>query len=557
VINHCVFDAVLFRLMSNAQRIHLMFFRLKSCTGKSALMIGGFLLPSVGMSLNAQIQRTPGALSMGSSLGFGAAFPVVKNKPYTANVVTQNTSIGPDGKKTIHEALNVHMRDSAGRLRDEQLATPPDVIGTFTQAQMHVIDPVSMQDIQWFPETKTFLMSTIPAAFAAYGGQRIVECAGLAKIHNAKRGQAECDNLGDDKIEGIPVKGCRITQTLRGIPDSNQPETSITEIWTSPELQIDLLVTEHYSNGIERLTRLSNIIREEPDPALFRIPEGYADALKPPAATVQNTNPNYEKLKEYGRIEWHGDTATLFAGNMRPLDEVAHTLSTCLGIPVSSEDPRYVYTGDLLDVTDPQWAAQHPDSHAYAPVPVEVEVAFNVDPDGMPTDLYQLLEDAAQQVNRQQPYGYRVYKSSGVDPAFYSFVPTTSHNEKGVLEATPAYLDRRITIAPQTAPIYEIASIMTRALSAETGQQFNCCQAFVIGRPWGQPSITYQVTNQPARTVLEDLMRSMGDKESYSMRCEPMDKRFCFISVTGVEARRKPGTAPASGVCSGAGYAAN
>jgi len=528
--------------------------RLKFCARRSALLIGGLLLHSAGMSLNAQIQRTPGALSMGSSLGFGAAFPVVKNEPYTANVVMQDTDVGPDGKKTIHEALNIHVRDSAGRLRDEQLATPPDAIGSFTKAQLHIIDPGSMEDIQWFPETETFLKGTIPAASTAYGGQRIVDCARLSTAHNAShQDQAEYENLGDGKIEGIPVKGCRITRTLPGKSDSAPPETSITEIWASPELQIDLLMMEHYSNGTDRLTRLSNIIREEPDAALFRIPDGYTDALKPSPPTVQNTNPNYAKLKEYGRIEWHGDTATLFAGNVRPLDKVAITLSTCLGIPVSSEDPLYVYTGDLLDVTDPRWAAKFPGRHVYAAMPATVEITFNVDSEGMPTDLHQLLDDATQQVNRQEPYGYRVYEGSGEGHAVYSFVPTTSHNDKGVLEATPAYLDQKITIAPQTAPIHEIASLMTHALSAETGQQFDCCQAFVIGQLWGGQSIAYQATNQPARTVLEDLMRNAGGKESYSMRCEPMDKRFCFISVNRVGARRKPGTAPASGVCSGAG----
>ena len=536
----------------------MFFLRPKFCADSMARVIGALLLPSLGLSMNAQMQRTPGALSMGSSIGFTAAFPVVKNEPYTANVVMQNSSIGPDRTKTIHESLNIHMRDAAGRLRDEQLATPPDATGSFTQAQMHVIDPASMQDIQWFPETKTFLIGAIPAASAASGGQRIIDCASLSTEHSAiHQDPAEYENLGDDKIEGISVKGCRITRSLPGKPDSNQPETSITEIWASPELQINLLVTEHYSNGEERLTRLSNIIREEPDPALFQIPEGYTDALKQSTETVQNTNPNYAKLKEYGRIEWHGETATLFAGNVRPLDEVAHTLSTCLGIPVSSEDPPYIYVGDLLDVTDPQWAARHSDQHFYAPMPAEVEIAFNVDSHGMPTDLPQLLQDAAQQVNRQQPYSYRVYESSGRGQSFYSFVPTTSHNGKGVLEATPPYLDHNITIAPETAPIHEIASLLTRALSMETGQQFDCCQAIVIGRPWGDQSITYQAAKQPARTVLEDLMRSTGDKESYSMRCEPMDKRFCFISVREVDARRKPGTAPASGVCSGAGYGAN
>ena len=535
----------------------MFFFRVKPWAGKSASMIGGLLLHSVGMSLNAQMQRTPGALAMGSSLGFTAAFPVVKNEPYTANVVTQHVNMGPNGERTLHEALNIHVRDSAGRLRDEQLATPPDATGSFTQAQMHIVDPVSMQDIQWFPGTNTFLISAIPASSATHGGQRIVNCAGLARIHNTNRSQEEYESLRDSTIEGIRVQGCRITRTLQGRPASNQQETSITEIWASPELQIDLLTEEHLSDGTERLTKLSNIIREEPDPALFRIPEGYTDALRPPPVPAQNANPNYAMLKEYGRIEWHGDTATLFAGNTRPLDIAAHTISTCLGIPVSSEDPRFEYAGDLLDVTDPQWAAQHPGRHVYASKPSTVEIVFNVDSEGMPTDLYQLLEDATQQVNRQQPYAYRVYESGTDGHAFYSFVPTTSHNDKGVLEATPAYLDQKITIASQTAPIHEIASAMTRALSAETGLQFDCCQALVMGHLWGEQSISYQATNQPARTVLEDLMRSMGGKESYSMRCEPMDKRFCFISVGGVETRRKPASAPKSGVCSAAGYGAN
>lgn len=476
----------------------MFFLRPKFWAGKSTLMVGGLLLHSAGIPLNAQMQRTPGALAMGSSLGFTAAFPVVKNEPYTANVVTQHMDIGPSGERALHEALNIHVRDSAGRLRDEQLATPADVIGSFTQAQMHIVDPVSMQDIQWFPETKTFIMTAIPASSAANGARRIINCAELAKTQNANRGQEEYESLGNSTIEGIRVQGCRITRTSQGRPGSNQPETSVTEFWASPELQVDLLTVEHLSDGTVRLTKLSNIIREEPDPALLRIPEGYADAFKPRPVAVQNTNPNAAKLKEYGRIEWHGDAATLFAGNVRPLDEVAHTLSTCLGIPVSSEDPRYVYTGDLLDVTDPQWAAQHAGRHVYAPVPAEIEIAFNVDSKGMPTDLYQLLEDATQQVNRQQPYAYRVYESSGEGPTLYSFVPTTSHSEMGVLEATPAYLDQRITFAPQTAPIHEIASAMTRALSAETGLQFDCCPGPRHGTSLGR-KINYLPGNKPTR----------------------------------------------------------
>jgi hypothetical protein len=64
-------------------------------------MIAGLLLHTVVMSLHAQMQRTPGALTMGSSLGFTAAFPVVRSHPYTANVVMQNTNIGPEGRPSF------------------------------------------------------------------------------------------------------------------------------------------------------------------------------------------------------------------------------------------------------------------------------------------------------------------------------------------------------------------------------------------------------------------------------------------------------------------------
>ena len=103
-------------------------------------------------------------------------------------------------------------------------------------------------------------------------------------------------------------------------------------------------------------------------------------------------NPNNAKIWDYGRIEWHGDTAELIIGGSRPLSSVATTLSPCLGVSVSSEDPRYRNIGDLLDVTALQWAAQHPDHHVYAPKPGKVDITFKVASDGSPADLTKLLQ---------------------------------------------------------------------------------------------------------------------------------------------------------------------
>lgn len=69
------------------------------------------------------------------------------------------------------------------------------------------------------------------------------------------------------------------------------------------------------------------------------------------AAQVNNSNPNVAKINEYGRIEWHGDTAQLIVAGSRPLHMAALALSSCLGISVSAEEPHYLWLGDLLDVT--------------------------------------------------------------------------------------------------------------------------------------------------------------------------------------------------------------
>ena len=266
------------------------------------------------------------------------------------------------------------------------------------------------------------------------------------------------------------------------------------------------------------------------------------------ATTSMAQSPDKNGLKEYGRIEWHGETATLFAGNVRPLDLAALTLSTCLGIPISSEDPHYSYLGDLVDLSDNDRAIEHPERHSYVPKPAELEVTFKVDSDGMPTDLIQLLEDATRQANQWQPYAYRVYQNGGSHQRLYSFVPTKSRDRQGNIESVPPYLDQRISIASQTAAIRDVASAMTDALRDRSGKHFGCCVPIEPGHLWGEREITYRAENQPARTVLEDLLESSGKIVSYSLRCQPMDDR-CFIAVRGVESRRKPASAPASGVC--------
>jgi len=270
---------------------------------------------------------------------------------------------------------------------------------------------------------------------------------------------------------------------------------------------------------------------------------------------VQNSNPNYAKVGEYGQIEWLGSTAKLIARGSRSLDMAAQTLSSCLGISVSSEDPHYAWLGDLVDITAPQWAAQHPDLHAYAAKPGQLELSFEVQQDGQPRNTIKLLEEAVVQINQQQPWHYRLQHDVRQGHSFFTFVPTATHSQSGELEAVNPWLDDRITIPLTTEPIMAIADILSQKLAAKTGVRFSCCQSDVTGHFWGSQTIPYEASDQTGRLILEDLMIAAGGATSFVERCELMGKRYCHIDVVPT-VERIPVTAPKSGVCSALGYPA-
>src|SRR6185312_14104145 len=265
-----------------------------------------------------------------------------------------------------------------------------------------------------------------------------------------------------------------------------------------------------------------------------------------------NTNPNYAKVREYGSIEWDGPIARLIAGGSRPLDMAAQTLSSCLFLSVSAEDAHYRWLDDLIEVTSPEWAAQHPGHHAYAPKPASVNVPFNVGADGMPLNLNKLLDDAVEQVNRQQPWRFRVEHDFRHGQNFYAFVPTASHDDVGHLQDMPAWLDHHVTIPSGTAPVMKITGVLTSALTAKTGYYFYCCQPMVIGDFWGTVPLAYDAANQSARNILQDMMIAAAGTTSYVLRCEPTG-RSCWINLTATQ-HRIPPTAPQSGRCSAFGY---
>ena len=77
-------------------------------------------------------------------------------------------------------------------------------------------------------------------------------------------------------MEGLKVEGKRMTHTIKAGEIGNDRElVSVTERWTSTDLQVLVRMTTKDPQMGETTYRLSNISRSEPAASLFQVPADY------------------------------------------------------------------------------------------------------------------------------------------------------------------------------------------------------------------------------------------------------------------------------------------
>ncbi|HEY3739346.1 MAG TPA: hypothetical protein VGL53_05855 [Bryobacteraceae bacterium] len=94
------------------------------------------------------------------------------------------------------------------------------------------------------------------------------------------------EKLGSQNIEGVPADGMRLTRTIPiGEIGNDGPITTSTETWFSRDLRL-LVLTKRIDQLGEHTTRLTQIDRSEPDPALFMPPATYTVAEEKESFTM-------------------------------------------------------------------------------------------------------------------------------------------------------------------------------------------------------------------------------------------------------------------------------
>jgi hypothetical protein len=198
----------------------------------------------------------------------------VEHEPMMLVQHVTTTRVRPDGVTQVSESEIRVYRDGAGRFRVEQTTTGN---GRSIPGRVTIFDPVALISVAWFPRSTT--------AQLTYVAPRKKETAEDLQRRAEQRARSEAywrDNpnsggdemLGTKTMLGEPVVGKRETRVFW--PSNGDSGFKIvTENWMSHDLQIPLKTDIDDSRGSHIARVVTELHREEPDPALFAVPQGY------------------------------------------------------------------------------------------------------------------------------------------------------------------------------------------------------------------------------------------------------------------------------------------
>lgn len=240
----------------------------------------------------------------------GMAFPiqdnaeVMKNHPYQAQAVTEMKQTLADGSHITQTTTATVARDSDGRtVRIQKLSAigPWKPTSDSSQADGHtlttIFDPVVKTHTDYASDSNVAHVLVMPtpsvsgtvgattgefAMFTAAPGGGGAGPVTFSVQHHVEVPQptdassAKTESLGEKTIEGLPVTGTRNTKTIPAGTIGNDKDLVITrETWYSPDLKLVIQSLQTDPRFGETTYSLTNIQRNEPDPALFQVPAGY------------------------------------------------------------------------------------------------------------------------------------------------------------------------------------------------------------------------------------------------------------------------------------------
>jgi hypothetical protein len=200
----------------------------------------------------------------------------VTGAPFSAIEEVQWQATFAPGNLMMQQRRATLYRDGLGRVRIERWSDL-SVSGTTT---ITIRDPVAGYFYQLNPTTLQGVRTPVDIApvAASPGGSP----GPPPESNDASSPKLQTTDLGTQMVGGVYATGTRTIVTgAAGVAGRDQPLQIVREEWVSPDLHLTVLMTVTGPDGVQSTTRLTNLVRGEPEPALLRVPAGYLIRIWP------------------------------------------------------------------------------------------------------------------------------------------------------------------------------------------------------------------------------------------------------------------------------------
>jgi hypothetical protein len=230
----------------------------------------------------AKGQNTGAPCTVGLHSYFGFGVSGQTGAPFTATIKTSFEQRLPDGNTIRGFTITHQARDSAGRTRSEMPGECYAGEDGLPHLQMHVSvnDPVAKSYLFWEvsgPMSKTARLSHMTETPPRQPTpEEIEEQKKYAMRHRNSQEEFKSERLESKTIAGVMANGSRMTRTIPPGEEGNDlPLTTMSESWRVKGLNIEMLQINDDPRTGKKTTEVIELVRGEPDPALFEAPKGY------------------------------------------------------------------------------------------------------------------------------------------------------------------------------------------------------------------------------------------------------------------------------------------
>jgi len=195
----------------------------------------------------------------------------ITGQPFSADQRIRTVQHLANGITVTHEMTGRIYRSSTGLERSEATLVTTDKTGKPPVTLASIIDRSERTVTILHIQSKFATITHVPANRTV-----TISFLSLSQVPERLRpGKRETTDLGRRTYESLEVTGKRVTRTISSDQAGNDaPMQSTREQWTYPQLNLVVNEIERDPVDGERVVELTNIRTEEPDPGLFKVPEG-------------------------------------------------------------------------------------------------------------------------------------------------------------------------------------------------------------------------------------------------------------------------------------------